>query len=78
MTKFFTCSLLLLSLVGCCGQGYVRVDSIQDTVAAISSRHDAYVKADESLSDLQKRIALRSTSTLGKTLKEAKEPNSTK
>lgn len=77
MTKFATTLLLsLVLLTGCC-TGHVSASALEDTIAPVMSRHDAYVTNDEGLTDLQKRLYLRSTTLLRKTLAEAVDPSST-
>lgn len=57
---------------GCMRKGYVKVGAIEGLVEKVSTRHDAYINADDSLSDLKKRVALRSTALLRKVVAEAK------
>lgn len=62
-----------LAFPGCCGAGAVRAEAIAPAVEKVSARHDAYVKADASLSEVDRRIFLRSTELLRKVLAEARE-----
>lgn len=66
--------LSLLALTGCGTPGYVRADAIEGTLNRALDRHDAYVREDESLSDLQKRTDLRDSELLRRVVKEAKQP----
>ena len=77
MTKLALNLLLLVTLSGC-HQGYVRAEALDGTLNPVMDRHDAYVKADEGLSEIEKEVFLNSTLLLRKTIKEAKDPNSTK
>lgn len=64
----------LLVLTGCGTPGYVRADAIDGTLFRTLDRHDAYVREDESLSDLQKRTDLRDSELLRRVVTEAKQP----
>lgn len=64
----------LLVLTGCGTPGYVRADAIEGTVRGLVQRHDAYVEADESLSDLDRRIHLRDGELLLRLIEEAQRP----
>lgn len=65
LTKRFAATVLFLTpLAGCASKGMVHVDSIAVPMRAVAERHDAYVNADESLSDLEKRVFLRSSQIL--------------
>lgn len=77
MNRLILILATLVLLTGCCGEGYVRVEGIQVPLDKVMSRHDAYVNSDETLAPLQKRIYLRSTFVLRKTLADAKDPGST-
>jgi hypothetical protein len=63
---------------GCMRKGYVKVSAIEGLVDKVSTRHDAYVDADDSLSDLKKRTYKRSTELLRKVVAEAKDEKPTK
>lgn len=74
---FALIALAVLAAQGCC-TGHVRAEALQGPFSKIKARHDAYVLQDEALSEVEKRIHLRSTMLVEKTLKEALDPNSTK
>lgn len=63
----------LLVLTGCGTPGYVRADAIEGTVKGLVQRHDAYVGADESLSELTRRIHLRDGELLLRLIEEAQK-----
>lgn len=64
--------VVFLMAPGCMNKGYVKVSAIEGLVEKVSVRHDAYINADDSLSDLKKRVALRSTTLLRAVINEAK------
>jgi len=78
MTKLATTLLLSLALLTGCCSGHVSASALEDTIAPVMSRHDNYVKQDAAMSPLERRVALRSTFLLRKTLAEALDPNATK
>lgn len=63
-------ALLALSLAGC-GKGKVNAAALQAPLKAVTERHDAYVKADAKLSDVERSTALRSSELLNKAMEEA-------
>ena len=56
--------LFLTPLVGCANKGMIHVSSIAVPLRAVAERHDAYVTEDASISELERRIYLRSSSLL--------------
>ena len=64
--------VVFLMAPGCVNKGYVKVSAIEGLVEKVSVRHDAYINADDSLSALKKRVALRSTTLLREIVTEAK------
>lgn len=63
--RFTRCALLLIAaLSASCATDMVRITEIADLVTAVSDRHDAYVTADPTVTDEQKRVFLRSTTLL--------------
>ena len=69
MKKLFLVPVLLLT--SCASM--IHVDAIDGPVNRISDRHDAYVSADESLSQDEKDIYMRTTELLRRILAEAKK-----
>lgn len=59
----------VLLCTGCAAN--LRVKAVAPTMRRIMSRHDAYVRADATLSDLQRETQLRSSELLERVLKEA-------
>ncbi len=66
--------IILLLLVGCGTPGFIRADAIEGTVKRLVDRHDVYVEADPSLSDLQKRVNKRDGELLLLLLEESQKP----
>jgi hypothetical protein len=62
-----------VTLAGC-QKGMIRVSEIAPSVQIVADRHDAYVEADTTLSDTERRIYLRSTSLLREIVAEAEAP----
>ena len=58
-------------MLASCQMGMIRADAIDGPVNRISDRHDAYVKEDDSLSDEEKSIYLRSSELLKRIIAEA-------
>lgn len=50
---------------------YIRSEAVDGPFRGVADRHDAYVNADESLDDLERRIYLRDTELLRRLLDEA-------
>lgn len=50
---------LLLCTQGCLCSGHVRVEAIQGSVKRLVARHDTYIQADPTLSEVKKRVYLR-------------------
>lgn len=65
-------ALLALAATGCSQPGMVSVSAIDAPVNAVCDRHDAYVEADTSLSDLEKETYLRTTTLLRRVVEEAR------
>lgn len=65
-------TLALVMLTGCCTG--IRPEALDKTLVPVLDRHDAYVRGDESLSPVQKRVYLRSSQELRKVHEEAKKP----
>lgn len=64
-----------LTLGGCVSRGTIPAADIEPLIEVVGERHDAYVEADESLSEAQKGVALRSTALLRKVVQEARDGN---
>ncbi len=62
--------LCVLFLPGC-SAGYVRADAVWPTLEPVLQRHDDYLLDDPELSELEKRIQLRSTELQRKTFRTA-------
>ena len=69
--KRFLALLFAASMLASCQMGMIRADAIDGPVNRISDRHDAYVKEDDSLSDEEKSIYLRSSELLKRIIAEA-------
>lgn len=65
-------AVLAMVTVGCGSAEAIRPDAIQGSVMDVCSRHDAYVKADENLSDLERRTYLASSALLIQVVNTAK------
>lgn len=65
--------LVALCASGCTSSGYVHVDTFDGLIGPVADRHDAYVQADKTLDETQKRVFLRSTELLRKIIDEAKK-----
>lgn len=66
-------AVLLVCLGGCAGN-MISVDAIEDSVAKVAERHDAYVNADATLSAEDKALYLRTTEILRGVMEAAKAP----
>jgi hypothetical protein len=64
---------IALLLPSCAPLGYIRVSSIAAPARRVMERHDAYVKADESLTDIQRETRLRTSELLERVLKAAED-----
>lgn len=64
-------AVLSLFLAGC-ATGGIDPEAIDGLCEKIRQRHDAYVEADESLSDFEKRTYLDSTAQLERVVQAAK------
>lgn len=64
-------ALIILSVSACAGKGMVRASEIAPAFQEVRARHDAYVKADASLTSLEQGIFLRSSALVQKTLDTA-------
>ena len=60
-----------LMFVGCAQRGTVRAEPLLPTAEAIVARHDAYIAADESLTEDERRTYLRSGELLLTVLRDA-------
>ena len=72
-----TLTVTMLFVTGCCS-GHVAVSAIEGNLTIVLDRHDAYINSGKSptgaeLSDLQKRVQLRSTRLLRETMEAAKK-----
>lgn len=63
--------ILCLPLLGCGPEGYVRAEAISPSLFPVLKRHDAYVRADPSLSPNARTDYLRSSRLLGETVTAA-------
>lgn len=73
MRKRILGAVLPLFLLMSCQTGMIRADSIDGAVNRVADRHDAYVRDDDSLSDDEKSIYLRTTELLRRLLAEAQK-----
>lgn len=74
MKRFKTLSLLVSMLfLASCQTGMIRADAIDGPVNRIADRHDAYVKEDNSLSNEERAIYLRSSELLRRVIAEARK-----
>ena len=71
--KRFLALVFAASMLASCQMGMIRADAIDGPVNRISDRHDAYVKEDDSLSDEEKSIYLRSSELLRRIVAEARK-----
>jgi hypothetical protein len=69
--KRFLALVFAASMLASCQTGMIRADAIDGPVNRITDRHDAYVKADDSLSNEEKSIYLRSSELLRRVIAEA-------
>jgi hypothetical protein len=69
--KRFLAIVFAASMLASCQTGMIRADAIDGPVNRITERHDAYVREDDSLSDEEKAIYLRSSELLRRILAEA-------
>lgn len=68
--------LLVVCMAGCSSgtmKGYVSVEAIGPSVGIMADRHDGYVAADTSLSDVERRTALRTSQILRTVIEEARK-----
>jgi hypothetical protein len=65
---------LLLVCSGCATSGTIRAAAVDSTFRRVADRHDKYINADPTLSDLEKRVDLRDTAVLRGVLDEANKP----
>lgn len=63
---------LLAALAGC-SSNTIRVEAIRDPIRFVADRHDAYVRADESLSDLERETYIRTSRLLRELIEEAEK-----
>ncbi len=54
-------------------KGMIDVGAIESSISTVTERHDDYVEADTSLSDVEKSTALRSSELLRRIVDEAKK-----
>jgi hypothetical protein len=70
--RLFLCVLAAwASLSGCAPKHAVDAEALSGPLNAVSDRHDAYVRADESLSEVERNTALRSSELLRGVVSEA-------
>ncbi len=62
-----------LLFLGACSTNMIHVDAIADSVFLITERDDAYLRADDSLSDLERDIFLRDNELLRGVIEEAQK-----
>ena len=62
------------TLVGCGSKGMIRASEVDAAMRAVASRHDAYVAADQNLSDTEKATYTRSSEIVVRVLDAAKQP----
>lgn len=65
-----------LGLSGCglfTSAGKIDASVLKDPIEKVAARHDAYVQADESLSEIERRVYLRTTELLQELIREALE-----
>lgn len=65
--------LLVTVLHSCAASNYIRVEGIRAPLRRVMLRHDAYVRSDISLTELQRRTRLRTTELLERVLQEAEK-----
>jgi hypothetical protein len=68
--------LLPILIIGCCGDAYVRKDSIDGLINKVSDRHDRFIKGEATAADKdpdKKASHLRSTELLRKVVDEPEE-----
>ena len=70
--KRFLALVFAASMLASCQMGMIRADAIDGPVNGITARHDAYVQEDDSLSDEEKSIYLRTSELLRRIITEAK------
>ncbi len=58
-------------LVGCCPPQTINANAVSQPLQDVSARHDAYINADESLSETEQSIFLRDTELLNMIVDEA-------
>ena len=51
----------------------ISVDAIAKPLRRVMKRHDVYIKADQTLTDLQRETRLRTTELLERVLQEAEK-----
>lgn len=63
-----------LSVVGCtksASKGYISVQNAGPLIERVADRHDAYIRADDSLTPVEQSTYLRSTESLRALMTEA-------
>lgn len=65
--------ILAFGAMSCSAPRTISVDAIEPGLVEVLDRHDAYVKADQSLDELLKRIYLRTSELLRLVMAEAKK-----
>lgn len=65
--------ILAFGALSCSAPRTISVDAIEPGLVEVLDRHDAYVKADQSLDELLKRIYLRTSELLRLLMEEAKK-----
>lgn len=71
--RFLALFIIPALMLASCQTGMVRANAIDGPIKRIAARHDAYVILDESLSDDEKAIYLRTTELLKRIVAEAKK-----
>ena len=71
MRRLVALIVVILS-VGCSPAGYIRADAVDGTLRRVVRRHKTYTKADESLTELERKLNLRDGELLIETLNAAK------
>jgi hypothetical protein len=72
-SRLVAIAAIALLLPSCAPLGYIRVSSIAAPLRRVSERHDSYVKADQSLTDIQRETRLRTSELLERVLKAAED-----
>ena len=68
-TVSISATVAVLFVAGCSANS-VRISEISGLINIVSDRHDSYVEADESLSDIERSVYMRSTRLLRELVSE--------